>query len=153
MEFVVEGWLCVAALSPAVGRPSPDFGRGATERSDVGVRARMARFPIFHTTNSIRTSYVKRKGRRSLFIGTARLGYVIRITFYVFFSRKARLTHRYGYISRDQLFKNPVLPSMVSLISSVQVPVADFPFTSARAGPVISNHLRSDVSPAESPGL
>ncbi len=56
MEFVVEGWLCVVALSPACGRPSPDFGRGATERSDVGERARMARFPIFHTTNSVRSS-------------------------------------------------------------------------------------------------
>ncbi len=57
LEYVVESWLCVAALSPAVGRPSPDFGRGDTERSDVGERARMARFPIFHTTNSIRSSY------------------------------------------------------------------------------------------------
>ncbi len=45
MEFVVEGWIWVVALSPAFGRPSPDIGRGDTERSDVGVRARMARFP------------------------------------------------------------------------------------------------------------
>ncbi len=60
LEYVVESWLCVAALSPAFGRPSPDFGRGDTERSDVGVRARMARFPIFHTTNSVRSRKVKR---------------------------------------------------------------------------------------------
>nr|MBA3533065.1 LysR family transcriptional regulator [Ardenticatenales bacterium] len=45
LEFVVESWLCVEALSPAFGRPSPDFGRGDTERSDVGVRASLARFP------------------------------------------------------------------------------------------------------------
>ncbi|MBA3534394.1 MAG: hypothetical protein H0T73_20930 [Ardenticatenales bacterium] len=58
LEFVVESWLCVAALSPAFGRPSPDSGRGDTERSDVGVRARMVRFPIFHTTNSVRSSII-----------------------------------------------------------------------------------------------
>ncbi|MBA3531845.1 MAG: zinc ribbon domain-containing protein [Ardenticatenales bacterium] len=42
---MIERWLCVVALSPAFGRPSPDIGRGDTERSAVGVRARMARFP------------------------------------------------------------------------------------------------------------
>ncbi len=62
MEFVVEGWLCVVALSPAFGRPSPDVGRGDTERSDVGERARMARFPIFHTTNSVRSRYIPEFG-------------------------------------------------------------------------------------------
>ncbi len=45
IEFVVESWLCGMALSPAFGRPSPDVGRGDTERSDVGERASLVRFP------------------------------------------------------------------------------------------------------------
>ncbi len=54
-----EGKRAMRALSPAFGRPSPDFGRGDMERNDVGERA--ATQSHNSTTNSIRTRNVKRK--------------------------------------------------------------------------------------------